>query len=358
MKDPALIFRRFQTDGPAASFAPVKSGHINETWLVTTRSGARYILQRINRHVFDNVDAVMRNAARIGAYLRQAEGAVPTICYLETADGGNWLEDGEGGAWRCYPFVEHSVCHLRAETLEQVAESGRGFGAFLHALRNFPAGELEETIADFHHTPRRFESFRRALEADACGRRDRVRTETAFLLERESRAGTLQRLRETGELPLRVTHNDTKISNVLMHADTGRALCVIDLDTVMPGLAAYDYGDAIRSCGAAAAEDETEPGKQRLDLARCRAFTRGFLESCPELTAAELRSLPLGAWIMTLECGLRFLTDYLLGDRYFSIDYSAHNLDRCRAQLMLLREMEEHWEDLERIVEEEKAPEF
>lgn len=346
----------FPTEGKAVSFEVIKSGHINLTWLVTTDTGARYILQRINRYVFPNVDAVMDNVSRISDFLGREGGEHMTmIRYLKTPDGKNRYDDGTGASWRTYRFVDNSVCRQTAESCGQMYECGRGFGAFLHALRDFPAAELEETIGNFHNTSARYAAFRRALEADACSRRAEVEPEIAFLLEREDRACRLQRMREKGALPVRVTHNDTKISNVLLDERTGRALCVIDLDTVMPGLAACDFGDAIRSGASTAAEDERDPAGVRLDLSRFRAFARGYLETCPGLTQAEVASLPLGAYTMTVECGMRFLTDYLMGDQYFAIDYGTHNLDRCRTQLRLAEEMETHREEMETIIAQTRA---
>ena len=343
----------FPTEGKAVSFEAIKSGHINETWLVTTDTGARYILQRINRYVFPNVDAVMDNVSRISDFLGREGGEHMTmIRFLKTPDGKNRYDDGTGASWRAYRFVDNSVCRQTAESCGQMYECGRGFGAFLHALRDFPAAELEETIGNFHNTSARYAAFRRALEADACSRRAEVEPEIAFLLEREEQACRLQRMREKGALPVRATHNDTKINNVLMDENTGRALCVIDLDTVMPGLAACDFGDAIRFGASTAAEDERDLEKVRLDLGRYRAFARGFLEACPSLTQAEIRSLPLGAYTMTVECGMRFLTDYLMGDKYFSIDYPTHNLDRCRAQFKLAQEMELHFAEMEQVLDE------
>ena len=343
----------FPTEGKAVSFEAIKSGHINETWLVTTDTGARYILQRINRYVFPNVDAVMDNVSRISDFLGREGGEHMTmIRFLKTPDGKNRYDDGTGASWRAYRFVDNSVCRQTAESCGQMYECGRGFGAFLHALLDFPAAELEETIGNFHNTSARYAAFRRALEADACSRRAEVEPEIAFLLEREEQACRLQRMREKGALPVRVTHNDTKISNVLLDERTGRALCVIDLDTVMPGLAAYDFGDAIRFGASTAAEDEKDLEKVRLDLGRYRAFARGFLEACPSLTQAEIRSLPQGAYTMTVECGMRFLTDYLMGDKYFTIDYPTHNLDRCRAQFKLAQEMELHFAEMEQVLDE------
>ena len=195
--------------------------------------------------------------------------------------------------------------------------------------------------------------LREAVEADTLGRLEAVREETAFVLAREERASRLQRMRETGQLPVRVTHNDTKINNVLFDADTRKAICVIDLDTVMPGLAAYDFGDAIRYGASTAADDERDLDRVRLDLNLFRAFTRGYLEACPALTKNEIASLPLGAYTMTLECGMRFLTDHLMGDKYFAIDYPEQNLDRAHTQFKLISDMEEMWDEMEKIVAEE-----
>ena len=214
------------------------------------------------------------------------------------------------------------------------------FGGFQHTLADFPAGTLHETIPNFHNTPDRYRLFRAALASDRCGRAASVEKEIAFVLMREEQAGALQRMRESGELPLRVTHNDTKLNNVMLDAATHRPLCVIDLDTVMPGLAAYDFGDSIRFGAATAAEDERDLSRVSMSLTRFAAFTRGFLCACPGLTPRERETLPLGAYTMTLECGMRFLTDYLDGDRYFAVAREGHNLDRARTQLALVADME------------------
>ncbi len=355
MSAAAEAFRRFPHEGGAARFERLRSGHINETFLVETDAGTKYILQRINRSVFPNVGAIMRNLAAVGAFLRQrGESERGMIRFLETADGRNWFDDGAGGAWRCYRFVDNSLCLLRPRSAEDFAESARAFGGFVHALRDFPAESLEETIENFHNTPDRYDRLRAAVRDDVCGRVRETGTELDFCLEREARACQLQRMRERGELPLRVTHNDTKFSNVLLDADSGRALCVIDLDTVMPGLSAYDFGDAIRAGASSAAEDEAEPGRDVLDLGLFRAFTRGWLEACPSLTEAERGALAPGAYTMTMECGVRFLTDYLQGDRYFAVDREGHNLARARAQFRLALDMEKHWDEMCGIVDEER----
>ena len=350
----AEIAGHFPIEGKAVKVSQIKSGHINQTFLITTDTGSRYILQWINQYVFPNVDALMNNMAAISAFLRQREdGKMAMISYIDTKDGQTYYDDGQGGAWRIYRFVDNSICLQRAETAEDFYQSARGFGGFQYALRDFPAEQLEETIVDFHNTVDRYQKFRDAIEADACGRLKEVEAEVDFALAREERACRLHHKRERGELPVRATHNDTKINNVLLDKDSRETICVIDLDTVMPGLSAYDFGDAIRFGASTAAEDETDLDKVSLNLEYFRAFTRGFLEACPSLTEAEVKALAQGAYTMTIECGIRFLTDYLMGDKYFSIDREKHNLDRCRTQFKLVRDMEQKWEQMEAIVQEE-----
>lgn len=345
---------RFPLDGTPVRCEAIKTGHVNSTYLITTDTGERYILQDVNTYAFPKTYIIMDNVSAISRHLAEkGSGATAMISYIDTLDGKRYYDDGHGGAWRLYRFVENSICLNRAETPADFYECARAFGNFQHALIDFPAEKLGETIPDFHNTPARYDRFREAVEADAVGRLEAVREETAFVLAREERTSRLQRMREAGQLPVRVTHNDTKINNVLFDADTRKAVCVIDLDTVMPGLAAYDFGDAIRFGASTAAEDERDLGRVRLDLERFRVFTRGYLEACPALTENEIASLSLGAYTMTLECGMRFLTDYLMGDKYFAIDYPEQNLDRARTQFKLLSDMEKKWDAMETIVAEE-----
>ena len=346
----------FPTEGVPVDCRQIKSGHINETYLITTDTGAKYILQWINQFVFPNVNALMNNMSAISAYLAHRTGEkTAMISYMDTLDGHNYYDDGEGGAWRVYRFVDNSVCLQAAETPEDFAESARAFGHFQYALRDFPAETLEETIVNFHNTPDRYRQFRAAIAADAKQRAAGVRDDIAFALEREERACVLHKMRMDGTLPVRATHNDTKINNVLFDADTRKAICVIDLDTVMPGLSAYDFGDAIRFGAATAAEDEPDLAKVSLDLELFRAFTRGFLEACPSLTDAEIDALAQGAYTMTVECGIRFLGDYINGDVYFSIDRPEQNRDRARTQFRLAADMERHWDEMRDIVRAEHA---
>ena len=344
----------FSTDGRPADCHRIKSGHINETYLITTDSGAKYILQWINRYVFPNVNALMNNMSAISRFLNTREGGkMAMISYMSTLDGRGYYDDGQGGCWRAYRYVDNSVCLQRPERPEDFYECAKAFGHFQYALNDFPADTLEETIINFHNTVDRYRLFREAVEADACGRLEEVGAEVEFAMEREERACLLQRMRERGELPVRATHNDTKINNVLFDRDTRKAICVIDLDTVMPGLSVHDFGDAIRFGASTAAEDERELEKVALDIELFRVFTRGFLEACPSLTSAERDMLVQGAYTMTLECGIRFLTDYLNGDKYFSIDREKHNLDRCRAQFALAADMERKWETMKEITASE-----
>lgn len=345
----------FPVDGKPVSCRQIKSGHINETYIINTDTGASYILQWINRYVFPNVDALMNNMRAISRFLRCRSEEMAMISYMDTLNGDSYYDDGQGGCWRVYRFVDNSICIQRPESDEDFYECARAFGHFQYALREFPAEELAETIERFHDTPDRYRLFREAAERDALGRLAETEQETAFVLAREERACRLHRMRMDGLLPVRATHNDTKINNVLLDKNTRKAICVIDLDTVMPGLSAFDFGDAIRFGASTAAEDERDLSRVSLDLELFRVFTRGFLRACPSLTAEEVEALPLGAYTMTLECGLRFLTDYINGDKYFSIEREKHNLDRCRTQFRLVEDMESKWEEMERIVREEAA---
>lgn len=345
---------RFPTDGTPVKCEQIKGGHIHKTYLITTDTGERYILQWINQYVFRNINAIMNNVSAISAYLEETAGdRVPMIRYLRTREGQSYYADENGAAWRAYRFVPNSMCLLLPETPEDFYECARAFGHFQYALNGFPASSLEETIPNFHNTVDRYRQFREAVDSDALGRKAEVEREIAFLQEREERGCRLHRMMEAGTLPVRATHNDTRINNVLLDRDSRKAICVIDLDTVMPGLSAYDFGDAIRSGASTAGEDETELRKVTLDLDLFRVFVRGFCDACPSLTEEEVRMLPLGAYTMTLECGMRFLTDYLNGDKYFSIGREKHNLDRANAQFMLLEDMERKWDEMAAIVAEE-----
>lgn len=348
------VLRQFPLDGEPLSCERHGCGHINDTYLVVTDTGRRYILQKISNRAFPDIAALQENIAAVTAYLHtkvKADNEALTLIY--TTDGKQWYHHGENSDWRVYDFIEDSICLQAPECTEDFYQSAIAFGTFQQQLKDFPAATLHETIEKFHDTPNRYSLFRQALEADVMGRAAQVQPEIEFALAHEAVGCRLAGQLAREELPLRVTLNDTKLNNVMLRADTRTPLCVVDLDTTMPGLAAYDFGDSIRFGAATAAEDEKDLSKMTIDLELYRAFTRGFLEACPGLTDEERASLPLGALTMTLECGVRFLTDYLEGDHYFGIDYPTHNLDRCRTQFRLVSEMEKNWEAMEQIVREE-----
>ena len=341
----------FRLNGRPVSCDPYGEGHINLTFLAVTDTGKRYILQRLSRAAFHDIPGLMGNVAAVTEFLA-ARSSDPrsSLHLIPTLDGRSFCRDSEGEFWRVYDFVEDSLCLQTPETPEDFYQSAVAFGQFQCRLRDFPAETLCETIPNFHNTPDRYRKFHLAADADAAGRLSSVLPEVRFLLEREEKAGTLQRLRERGELPVRVTHNDTKLNNVMLDAVTRKALCVIDLDTVMPGLVAYDFGDSIRFGASTASEDEKDLSRVEMSLDLFEIYARGFIPACGGLTAAELECLPLGAWTMTLENGLRFLTDYLEGDHYYHITRPEHNLDRCRTQLKLVSDMEQKWDPMTAII--------
>ena len=339
---------RFCFDGVPIRCEPLGMGHINRTYQIVTDRERRYVLQRISRTAFHDIPGLMENIAAVTAALAQRSPDPRSVLRLIPAsDGGTFWTDGEGEAWRAFAYVEDSICLQTPRDAGDFAQSAAAFGRFQRLLRDFPAGTLHETIPDFHNTPARFRRFRQALAADVCGRAASVRPEIEFLLSREEECCRLQALRDSGELPLRVTHNDTKLNNVLLDAKTRQALCVIDLDTVMPGLVAYDFGDAIRFGASTAAEDETDLSRVSLSLPMFRAFADAFIPACGGLTDREIETLPLGAKTITAEQGLRFLTDYLEGDVYYSVSRPEHNLLRARTQLRLVADMEKKWDGMQ-----------
>ena len=348
------VLRGFQLDAEPVSCAPYGCGHINATYLAVTASGRRYILQKINHHTFRDVAGLMENITAVTEFLRTKNDDPRSVLTLvRTHEGASYLHAQEG-YWRVYNFVEDTLCLQLPETDEDFYQSAVGFGTFQQLLAEFPAAQLHETIPNFHNTPDRYRAFLDVLDRDPMRRAAQVQPEIEFALARQSEMAALQNALTVGELPLRVTHNDTKLNNVLLDAKTRKALCVIDLDTVMPGSSLYDFGDSIRFGAATAAEDERDLSKMELSLERFRAFTRGYIRACPNLTQKEVELLPLGAKVMTMECGVRFLTDYLDGDHYFAVHRAGQNLDRARTQFKLAADMEKKWSDMQKIVAEEK----
>lgn len=334
----------------------VVSGHINDTFAVQSPQG-KFVIQRINRYVFPSPEDIMENILGVTGFLREKLALLgrdpdrETLTVRKTVDGQGFYRDEAGEYWRCTYLIEGATAHETPENAAMLEEAGRAFGQFQSMLADYPADTLHEIIPDFHNTPVRFGNLQKAIARDAKGRKAEVGPELAFAAARERGCGLLMDLLARGELPLRVTHNDTKMSNVLLDDATGKAVCVIDLDTVMPGLTAFDFGDSIRAGASTAAEDETDLSKVRFDLERYEAYTRGFLSAAGSaLTDTELKTLPDGALLMTFEVGIRFLTDYLDGDVYFRTAYPQHNLDRARNQFRLVAEMEANRAAMDEIV--------
>jgi len=346
---------QFQLDGNPIFSTRYGNGHINETYLVVDSTARSYILQKINTNIFKDPVSLMQNVAAVTSYLRKRNAEVnSTMTLVPTKDGKDWLVDEKGEYWRVYDLITNSICLEQAQTAEDFKESGFAFGDFQRQLADFPAHTLTETIPHFHDTPKRFEAFHAAVAADSQGRAKDVQREIEFALAREAYAPFLMDKQRSGELPLRVTHNDTKLNNVLLDRNTRKTLCVVDLDTVMPGLSVTDFGDSIRFGASTAVEDEKDLGKVSMSLALLEAYTEGFLSACGKsLTATELACLADGAKMMTLECGTRFFTDYLQGDVYFHTRYPEQNLDRARTQFKLVADMEAKWDDMQRIIEKE-----
>lgn len=332
------------------------NGHINDTYLVTTDQEKKYILQRINQGVFKNPVEVMENVDAVTRFIGDkisAAGGDPmreTLNIIRTKDDKVVYKDSEGEYWRGYYFIEDSIGLELVEDPEDFYQSALAFGVFQSQLADFPAHTLHATIKDFHHTPKRFERFKEVLALDPLGRAKDIQEDIQFVLDREAFTHTLQDLHKDGELPLKVTHNDTKLNNVLFDKETGKGLCVIDLDTVMPGFSLDDFGDSIRFGASTGAEDEKDLSKVNFSLELYDLYTKGFLEGADgSLSDLEVSLFPEGAKMMTLECGIRFLTDYLEGDTYFKTAYDDHNLVRTRTQFKLVSDMEKVWDEMKAV---------
>lgn len=351
----------FHIDGKFLECIPCGNGHINDTYrMAFEKDGkvSRYSLQHMNRAVFADPVALMNNILQVTAFLKEkikAQGGDPqreTLDFLCAEDGKPYFIDSYGEYWRAYHFIEDAYALEEISKPQDFYESAVAFGHFQKMLADFPADTLTETITGFHDTRSRFTAFQKAVEQDVCHRAADVAEEIRFVRERYNVACILGDMQAEGKLPLRVTHNDTKSNNVLIDSATGKGLCVIDLDTVMPGLAVNDFGDSIRFGASTGAEDEKDLSRISCDMDLYDIYTKGFLEGCGDtLTNTEIESLPIGAKVMTYECGMRFLTDYLSGDTYFKIDYPTHNLDRARTQFKLVWDMEQKWEKMKEISE-------
>ena len=340
------------------------SGHINDTYRLTyeTPQGTkRYILQRMSKSIFKKPVELMENVSGVTAWLRKKiieNGGDPereTLTLVKSNDGLPYFVDSTGEYWRVYLFIEGATCYDAVKDDNDFYQSAVAFGHFQRLLADYPAETLHETIKDFHNTPDRLEKFKKAVAEDICGRAASVQKEIDFILEREELTHALYDLQLDGRLPLRVTHNDTKLNNIMIDDETGKAICVIDLDTVMPGLTANDFGDSIRFGASTALEDEQDLSKVSFDLLLFDVYARGFSEGCGgALTDLEIDMLPMGAILMTFENGIRFLTDHLEGDHYFHIHREGHNLDRCRTQLTLVKDMQEKLPQMNAIIQKYK----
>ena len=351
----------FQLDGMVMKAVRYGSGHINDTFLMTLREDdeteGRVILQRMNKSIFTKPVELMENIMGVTSFLRERiieNGGDPdreTLNVIPTKDGKPYFIDSEGEYWRCYKFIEDATSYDQVENPEDFYESAVAFGNFQRLLADYPAATLHETIKGFHDTKARFEVFKKAVADDVCGRAASVKDEIDFYLSHADVANVFGDLLEKGELPLRVTHNDTKLNNIMIDNETHKGICVIDLDTVMPGLAMNDFGDSIRFGASTAAEDEKDLNKVWCDMDLFDVYTKGFIEGCAgRLTEKEIELLPMGAKVMTFECGMRFLTDHLQGDTYFKIHRENHNLDRARTHMKLVQDMEAKWDIMNEIV--------
>ena len=349
-------------DFPATLMGAVRygQGHINDTFCVICQPQdgdcIRFILQGLSSAAFPHPEELMENMVAITTYLRDKiieNGGDPlreTLCLVKTRDGKDYYTDFSGKVWRLTPFIEETECYQTA-TPELFEASAYAFGRFQYMLQGYPAETLHEPIARFHDTENRFEKFLAALDADKMNRAAQVQDEIKFVMDRKADCSVAMQALRDGKLPLRVTHNDTKLNNILFDRATGKGICVIDLDTTMPGLSINDFGDSIRFGANHSAEDEKDLRKVNFDMELYEAYTRGFLSGAQgSLTPAELEYLPWGAKLMTLECGIRFLTDYLDGDHYFRIHYPEQNLDRCRTQFKLVADMEQQFQSMHDVV--------
>lgn len=336
MEELIKIAKQFGIEGEPLDVRPYGEGHINVTYLLTT-DRRRYILQRMNTNVFPDSVGLMKNICAVTEYLR-ARG-VETLRVVPTLAGEPFLREEHN--WRVYDFIEGTVTYQTSPNARVLRNSGRAFGEFQNELSGFNASLLSDVIPQFHDTPKRFADFRAALLSDRAGRAAECRREADFFLSRERLFGRAAEALSSGALPLRVTHNDTKLNNILMDEKTDEARAVIDLDTVMPGSMIFDFGDSVRFGASTAAEDEPDLQKVHFSLSLFAAFAEGFCGAVKKsVTPLERELLPYGVFLMTAECGMRFLTDYLNGDVYFTVKYPGHNLVRARTQLKLASEQE------------------
>lgn len=357
MQNALSIIEHFSLPSKAVIAEPLGKGHINSTFRVICEDGSKYSLQKINNHVFADVEGLMNNITSVTAFIKkktEETGGNTDRCTLEvikTKDGKNYYKENDDAYWRMYIYIDDVVSYQIVEDPIHFYYAGKAFGNFQKLLADFPAEKLVETIPNFHNTVSRYADFENTIALNRSGRAQEVEEEINFARKYKWLADELYPLIEKGELPLRVTHNDTKLNNILFDKDTGKPVTIIDLDTIMPGLSLYDYGDSMRFGTNPADEDEKDLSLVYSDMKLFESFTKGFLEECgPSLTAKEIELLPISALVMTYECGIRFLADHVDGDHYFKIEREGHNLDRCRTQFKLVADMEEKLDIMKAIV--------
>ncbi len=354
------ILRGYALPGKIIATAPLKTGHINTTHVVhvaTDEGRRRFVLQRVNGRIFLNVPALMENVARVTTHLRAkahagGERSARVLSVVPARDGAACVCDANGEWWRVYDFIEGTHTVDRVTTEAQAREAARAFGRFQAHLADLPGVRLHETILNFHHTPSRVAALRAAIQEDVLGRARDVQAEVSFALTREADAHVLLNLVAAGRLTERVTHNDTKINNVMLDDATGHAVAVVDLDTVMPGLALYDFGDLVRASASSTSEDDPEPANMHVKLSLFRALVEGWLEAGAAPSSDERAHLAFSGKLMAYETGVRFLTDYLRGDVYFKVHHPEHNLHRARTQFALVQSIEDNAAQMAAIVAE------
>jgi hypothetical protein len=352
----AAVAHQFQIDGEFSGATPYGSGHINDTYCAVFHQAGvpvRFILQRINTSIFRNPIALMENIQRVTSHLAEQRSGEPdrgrrVLTLIPSRHGQAWHVDAEGGYWRAYRFIEGARAYDAVESTGQAYQAAKAFGRFQQLLVDLPAPRLRDTIPDFHNTPKRFTAFEQAAAADAAGRVALAKPEIEFAFAHQSMACVLL----DAKLPERVTHNDNKFNNVLLDDATGEGVCVIDLDTVMPGLSLYDFGDMVRTTTSPTMEDEQDLSKVTMQFPMFEALVRGYLSSVGSfLTKAEKQNLVLAGKLIAFEQGIRFLADYLSGDTYYKVHRNGHNLDRCRTQFKLVESIEQQEEAMNRLVE-------
>lgn len=358
--DAENVLKQFSLKGEISECKTLNDGHINSTYVITIIdkdcNKTKYTIQKINTNIFTNPDELMNNIVGVTSHIRNIleksgkDSKRGTLSFLKCIDGKYYFKDSDGSCWRMYEYVDDVYICNTIDCENVFKSAGKAFGEFQRQLADYPMDCLSETIPKFHDTYSRFNDFKQAVADDKVGRAKNIRDLIDFALEREQDTHVLLDLVEQNKLPLRVTHNDTKLNNILFDKQTNEAICIIDLDTVMPGLSLYDFGDSIRFGANTAAEDEKDTDKVSLSLPLYKAYVEGYLSSAKKsLTEAEIEYLPFSAKLMTYECGIRFLGDYLNGDTYFKTEYPDHNLVRAKTQLALVADIEKKMDEMQRI---------